>query len=118
MLPELVTVPEPPSRKTPNELAEIVPVEVFVTLPPPSISTPAAPVAVMTLELVRDPAQDQRRPSGARRRPVGKQLYFRDGALELVRVPAPPLKKTPATLPEMDAPAAFVTLPPASSATP
>ena len=56
MLPELVTVPEPPSRKTPNELAEIVPVEVFVTLPPPSISTPAAPVAVMTLELVRVPA--------------------------------------------------------------
>ena len=29
----------------------------------------------------RHPAQDQRRPSGARRRPVRKQRYFRDGTL-------------------------------------
>jgi hypothetical protein len=46
-VPALVTVLEPPVMKTPNELPERDAPELLVTLPPPSISAPAAPVARM-----------------------------------------------------------------------
>jgi hypothetical protein len=47
MLPWFVTLPLAPVTKTPNELPEIDPVELFVMLPPASISAPAPAVALM-----------------------------------------------------------------------
>jgi len=46
-------VPGPPVRKAPNVLPEIDPPALLVTLPPPSMSTPAAFVAVIVPELTR-----------------------------------------------------------------
>ena len=58
MLPLLVTAPPAPVTKTPNELPEIDPVELFVTLPPSARSMPALPVplALMLPLLVTVPA--------------------------------------------------------------
>ena len=58
MLPVLVTVPAAPVTKTPNELPETDPVELFVTLPPSARSMAAlpVPVALMLPLLVTVPA--------------------------------------------------------------
>ena len=44
MLPLLVTAPAAPVMKTPKALPVIVPVELFVSVPPSARSTPALPV--------------------------------------------------------------------------